>query len=65
MSSNRRGVLVVNGFGLGSLIVAETCMLYKACYPVLSDMRLARNGGLKMAINGIGILPAATPGMDR
>jgi hypothetical protein len=40
-------------------------MLYKTRYLVLSDMRLASNGGLKMAINGIGILPTATPGTDR
>jgi hypothetical protein len=65
MSSSRRGVLTANGFGRGSLTLAEAHTLYDTRYHVLSNMRLPSNDGWEMAVNGIGIPPAPMPGTYR
>jgi hypothetical protein len=56
---------VVNGFGRGSLTVVEAWALYRAWYPIMSDMRLPSNGGWRMAVNGIGVPPSQGTGRWR
>ncbi|KAK1681808.1 hypothetical protein QYE76_042656 [Lolium multiflorum] len=64
-SSSSRKIAAANGFGRGSLTVAEAWALYHARYPVPPDMRLPSSGGWKMAVNGIGIPPPPKPGTDQ
>jgi hypothetical protein len=45
MSSSRKNILVVKGFGHGSLTDAEAWAQYRARYPVPPDMRLPSGGG--------------------
>jgi hypothetical protein len=56
MSSSRKNV-AANGFGRGSLTVAEAWVLYRVRYLVPSDMRLPRSDDWRMAVNGVGVLP--------
>ncbi|KAK1680028.1 hypothetical protein QYE76_040876 [Lolium multiflorum] len=46
----------------GSLTVVEAWALYRAGYPVPPGMRLPSNGGWRMAVNGVGVQPAAVAG---
>ncbi|XP_071678350.1 uncharacterized protein [Lolium perenne] len=64
-TSSSRKITAANGFGRGSLTVAEAWALYHARYPVPPDMRLPSNGGWKMAVNGIGVPPPPKPRMDQ
>ena len=60
MSSSQKEIFTTNGFGRGSLTVAQAWALYDARYPVPPDIRLPSSGGWKMATNGIGIPPPPT-----
>jgi hypothetical protein len=62
MSSSHQNVLAANGFRRNKLTVAEAWSLYGARHKV---PRPPSSGGWKMAVNGIGILPAPTPGTNR
>jgi hypothetical protein len=62
MSSSRKNILAVNGFGRGNLTVVEAWALYRVWYPVPLDMHLPCSGDWMMAVNGISVPP---PGNDR
>ncbi|KAK1608765.1 hypothetical protein QYE76_032438 [Lolium multiflorum] len=64
MSFSRKNILAANGFGRGSLTVAEAWALYRARYPVPPGVRLPSNGGWRMPVNGIGV-PLLLLGTDR
>jgi hypothetical protein len=61
--TSHQSILTANGFGHGSLTIAEAWVLYVARYPVPPYMRLSSSEGWKMAVKRIGIMPAPTPGM--
>ena len=65
MSSSSRKIARTNGFGRGSLTVPQAWALYRAGYPVPPDMRLPSSGGWRMAVNGIGVPPPLSLGMER